>query len=283
MLRNVFLGFAMLASMVLADVPAYAAVPSLHQVYQAADTGRLDEAQTMMHDVLSAHPNSSKAHYVEAEILAKQGQFPKAEAELATAERLEPGLPFAKPQAVQNLRGLLGSSHTARPSEVQRTQSVQKPVNASSLPWGILLIGGLGLIAFILFAARLMSQRNAVPVSDGGNSPGYGFGNNASSYGSTTQPYGAGGIAPVGSGPGIGSRVMGGLATGAAVGVGMVAGEALMHRFMDGNQDTRRPLQQELGSLAQDTNFDDMGGNDFGVSDTSSWDDSSSSDSGDWN
>ena len=143
MLRNVFLGFAMLASIVLADVPAYAAVPSLHQVYQAADTGRLDEAQTMMHDVLSAHPNSSKAHYVEAEILAKQGQFPKAEAELAMAERLEPGLLFAKPQAVQDLRGLLGSSHTARPSEVQRTQSVQQPVNASSLSWGVLLIGGL--------------------------------------------------------------------------------------------------------------------------------------------
>ena len=90
-------------------------------------------------------------------------------------------------------------------------------------------------------------------------------------------------MAPVGSGPGMGSRVMGGLATGAAVGVGMVAGEALMHRFMNGNQDAHQPLQQDFGSLTQDTNFDDMGGNDFGVSDTTSWDDNSSSDSGDWN
>jgi len=254
-----------------------------HQVYQAADAGKFDEAQTMMHEVLSAHPTSGKAHFVEAEILAKQGQLPKAEAELTTAERLEPGLPFAKPQAVQDLRGLLGSSHKARTNEAQRTQSVQQPLNGSSLPWGMLLIGGVGLIAFILFAARWMSQRNAVPVSGGSISPGSGFGNNASPYGLSTQPYETNGMAPAGPGPSMGSRVMGGLATGAAVGVGMVAGEALMHRFMNGNQDARQPLRQDFDSLTQDGNFDDMGGNDFGVSDATSWDDNSSSDSGDWN
>jgi hypothetical protein len=84
----------------------------------------------------------------------------------------------------------------------------------------------------------------------------------------------------------MGSQVMSGLATGAAVGVGMVAGEALIHRFMDGNQNAHQPLQRDFGPSIQDTSFDDMGGTDFGVSDTSSWDDSSSSsgsDSGsDW-
>ena len=70
--------------------------PTLHQVYQAAQSGNFSEAQRMMDQVLHDHPNSAKAHYVEAELLAKQGRFAAAESELATAERLEPGLPFAK-------------------------------------------------------------------------------------------------------------------------------------------------------------------------------------------
>ena len=79
----------------------------------------------------------------------------------------------------------------------------------------------------------------------------------------------------------MGSRIMGGLATGAAVGTGMVAGEALMHHFMDGRvHPLNSPLGNDLGPSLQDSGFDDMGGTDFGVADSSSWDDSSSSD---WN
>ena len=50
-------------------LPAAATEPSLHEVYQAADAGRMDDAQRMVHEVLQAHPNSGKAHYVEAELL----------------------------------------------------------------------------------------------------------------------------------------------------------------------------------------------------------------------
>ena len=124
MLRNTVIGLLMLASGALVSSSALADEPSLHQVYQAAEAGKLTEAQTMMHEVLQAHPKSGKAHFVEAELLAKQGQFQQAETELATAERLAPGLPFAKPQSVQHLRALLGSSHHARPAEVDRKSVV---------------------------------------------------------------------------------------------------------------------------------------------------------------
>lgn len=283
MLRKLVVGLLMMASTVFISGTAFADEPSLHQVYQAAEAGKLDEAQTMMHQVLSAHLNSGKAHYVEAELLVKQGQLKKAEAELATAERLAPGLPFANAQAVQHLRELLGSSRNSRLMTTQPVQSIQPPVTAPSIPWGLLLTG-IGLIAFIVFAVRFMAQRNAMPVTAGGAPTAYGPGN-GSPYGTPVQPYGAGGVGPMGSptGSGMGSRIMGGLATGAAMGAGLVAGEALVHHFMDGKQDTFRPAQDNFGLSNPDTALDDMGGNDFGVADTSSWDDAGSVGDSDWN
>mgnify|MGYP003868170939 CR=1 FL=1 len=54
----------------------------------------------MIQQVLIGHPNSAKAHYVQAEIAARQGQLPRAREALATAEKLAPGLPFAKAESV---------------------------------------------------------------------------------------------------------------------------------------------------------------------------------------
>src|SRR5262252_7779712 len=89
----------LLAAVALVAGSAFAQEPTLHEVYQAAQSGNMSEAQRMMKEVLRAHPDSAKAHYVEAELLAKQGQLAAAATELNTAERLEPGLSFAKPEA----------------------------------------------------------------------------------------------------------------------------------------------------------------------------------------
>ncbi|RTL29386.1 MAG: tetratricopeptide repeat protein [Rhodocyclaceae bacterium] len=287
----------MLAATTFMSGSVLAAEPSLHQVYQAAEAGKLDDAQSMMREVLQAHPNSGKAHYVEAELLAKQGQLHKAESELQTAEKLAPGLPFAKPQAVQELKNILGGSHktTGGGASAAPFQPAAPAVAHSSVPWGLLLTG-VGLIAFIVFVARFMARRNAEPAMGGA---AYGSGG-LQPYGAGGAPYGGGsgggyaggyGGAPAPSQPGLGSRVMGGLATGAAVGAGMVAGEALMHHFLDKDgkpvpRDTpASPDNSNLGNLDLGTpeiDRNDMGGTDFGVSDNSSWDDSSGGDS-DWN
>ncbi len=87
------------AAPVLADVD-----PSMQDVYSAAQSGHLAQAQQMMTQVLRDHPRSAKAHYVAAEIYAKEGNFSLARGEFNIAEQLEPGLPFAKPEAVQALR-----------------------------------------------------------------------------------------------------------------------------------------------------------------------------------
>ncbi len=109
--RFVWAGRAGLLWMALAiGTPALAAEPTLNQVYEAVHAGRLNQAHGMMTEVLRDHPDSAKAHYVEAEILAKEGRYGEAQGELNRAEQLAPGLPFAAPASVQELRGLIASA-----------------------------------------------------------------------------------------------------------------------------------------------------------------------------
>lgn len=284
-----------LLAMLGASLPALATEPTLHQVYQAAEAGRMAEAQQMMKEVLQQHPNSAKAHFVEAELLASEGRLAQAAGELATAEKLAPGLPFAKPESVSALRQRLEHRSTST-SPAAAQLSAASAGNDSGLPWGM-IFGGLGLVAFILWASRLMSQRNA-PA--GSPQPAYGGGYAspaapaAPAYNGNGAPgYGYPGMAPAPTqSSGLGSQMLGGLATGAAVGAGVVAGEALMHHFLDGNsgtahaaQPTVTPFQNFDPSPNMPNLLDDMGGNDFGIADSASWDDggSAASDDSDWN
>src|ERR1039458_10291815 len=123
MLKNVSYGFVLLAAMSLSNGVALADdSPTLDQVYQEAHAGRLEDAQRMMDKVLKEHPSSAKAHFVEAELLAKQGRMGNAEEELRNAERLKPDLSFAKPQAVQDLKNLIAASHRVSASPASSYQ-----------------------------------------------------------------------------------------------------------------------------------------------------------------
>jgi len=107
-------------SFALAGAPALAdADPTVDQIYQAARAGHLDQAQQMMDQVLRDHPTSSKAHYVQAELYAREGNPGLARSELQRAEQLDPGLTKENPQSVQELKaelGLVRRSGGERPS-----------------------------------------------------------------------------------------------------------------------------------------------------------------------
>lgn len=250
---------------------------TMHQVYLAAEAGKFNEAQSMMDKVLHDHPNSAKAHYVEAELKAKQGEFSAAQDELNTAERIQPGLSFAKPQALQKLKAQLSSSHSAvqSRSESVSNQSYQAASNGGT-PWGLIFLM-IGLIAFIYFAAKWMARRNPPLVQS--NNYNYPNGANVNPQVYTgNAPYM--GAPPSAASGGLGSGIMSGLATGVAVGAGMVAGEALMHHFADGEHSSNafiNDAQANNGSFNQN----DMGGADFGIADNSSWDDNAGG-SDDW-
>ncbi len=80
----------------------------MHQIYEAATTGHLDQAQAMITQVLANHPKSAKAHWVQAEVYAKANKTNLARSEVLEAERLNPGLTEISAKAVRQLKTELG-------------------------------------------------------------------------------------------------------------------------------------------------------------------------------
>ena len=256
--------------------------PTMNQIYATAQSGNLSQAQVMVQQVLVAHPNSAKAHFVAAELYARQGNLQRAREALGSAEKLAPGLPFAKPDAVQALRNQLSASTLA---PVAHTQIVnQAPVNQPSNSWllPLLLAGGVITIAYFVFRRR-NPEVYGQPAPYNGLSGPQNFGGGG---GAVMQPtYGP---SPYGQpmygqpqGSGLGGRIMGGVATGLAVGAGVMAAEAIGRNLMGEHG-------HDVRTDSYNNNFDpvqtnqDMGGQNFGISDTS-WDDGGSGGGGgDW-
>jgi hypothetical protein len=247
--------------------------PSVHQIYQAAESGHIDQAQQMMNQVLRDHPNSAKAHYVQSELYAREGKFELARSELKRAEEIAPGLPNENPQSVQALKSEL-SGGGARVSG-ERPFGVAPAAPQTHFPWGTVLILVLVVGVFwMLFRRRNTYVQYPNPGAPGAAPGGYGPG-----YGGPGPGYG--GAPPMGGG--IGSSVAGGLAGGLAAGAGIVAGEELAHHFLDGGHSQGGGIVPPAN--AGEWNNDnapnsDMGGTDFGVNDPGSWDDSSGGDFG---
>ena len=240
----------MFGGMALADTD-----PTVHQIYEAASSGHLDQAQQMMDQVLRDHPDSAKAHYVQSELYAREGKLGPARAELERAEQLQPGLPKENPRSVAELKSELGL--TGRGDQSFGATRV----SASHFPWATVVILALVVgVIWMLFRRRTSAQ---YPPSVPAVTPG--------TYGPGSYPPGGPG-GPVGGG--IGSTVAGGLAGGLAAGAGIVAGEALAHRVLDGGH-SGTPPPPATGDSEPNAANSDMGGGDFGVNDPGSWDDSS--------
>ncbi len=273
MFKQSLIAPAFVALALVAVAPAYAAGAdaTIHEVYKAAEAGRFDDAQKMMDKVLQDHPDSAKAHFVEAELLSKEARYSDAQTELNTALRLDPSQSFAKPGRVQDLQSIINGSHQAR--VVQRTAPaapvyVSRPQPQSSGSGGWLVIAIIFIAVFALIAmVRSAMRRNVIVTNGYGPGGGYAPGGYGPGYG---PGYGGGG------GMGMGSGILGGLATGAAVGAGVVVGEELMEHMT--GRDRERTEYVRDDSVREDSSWNDnrsnndMGGNDFGVSDSSSWD-----------
>ena len=274
--------------------------PTLNQVYATAQAGKLDEAQGMIEKVLVAHPKSGKAYFVRAELFARQGKLDLARESLATAEKFSPGLPFAKSETIQALRAQI-SSKTGPKAVSSPAVNDAAPVTSaspasSSFSWGLplLLAGGAIVGGYFIFRPKAPAPMAAQPgyanqremngpqdfgMKGGGAQTGY------PQQATSPQP----GYSPQ-SGSGLGGRIMGGVATGLAVGAGVMAAEAIARNVM-GNHNPASPAAGPHTSNLDNNDFQpinknpDMGGTNFGVEDTGSWDDAGSGDAGggsDW-
>jgi len=254
--------------------PVLAAAPTVDQVYEAANSGHLDQAQRMMDEVLRDNPNSARAHYVEAEVSARARNFDRARSELARAQQLNPSGSFAKPESLAALQRELARGNGSRSYSYPPPGTYVRPAeHRSSFPWGIVLLVGAGVVIVWALASRRRNyggypQAGGIPPTGGG----YGYGG--------PPGYGPAGYGPPMGGGGLGSGIVGGLASGLAVGAGVAAGEELVRHWFDGDGN-RHEGPPPADYVPPDDNAN-MGGNDFGVSGGgSSWDDSGSSFGGD--
>ena len=198
-----------------------------------------------MDRVLKDHPGSAKAHYVEAQLYAREDHDAQGRRELARAEQLAPGLPFADVYSVAELNRQLSLGAAS----AEGRSAVAAPVNEAGphIPWSMIAV--FGVVAFGLF---LMFRRGSAPAPVS-QSPWAGSG------------YGA----PVAAPGGLGSGLLGSLAGGAAMGAGFAAGEEVIEHMFGGGE--RREEARPSDSF--DGGNRDMGGNDFGITDDGSWDD----------
>ncbi len=276
------------------DAPA-SKEPTIQQIYEAANGGRMADADTMIAKVLKDHPQSAKAHFVQAELLAAQGKLEGARSALAQAKALAPDLSFAKPEAIERLTSKLAKPAAApsrtEPSRVSTPApaTVQGETRSGSTPWLPIALVGLLAVGYLAFRRRV-----APPVAQAAS---YGAAYGPAS-GATGAPGSFGGYAPAAPaaaapGMGLGSA----LATGAAVGVGAIVAQEAVRHWMNDRADTT-PRSNDTTHVADSGNTEMGRGlwpsssadqaperivdNDFGITDTRSWDDASSSnDSGD--
>ncbi|MGJ7611351.1 MULTISPECIES: hypothetical protein [unclassified Variovorax] len=278
-----------------ADAPA-SNEPTIQQVYEAANGGRMADADTMIAKVLKDHPNSAKAHFVQAELLAAQGKLEGARTALAKAKALSPDLAFAKPEAVSRLTDKLdkpaATPPRAEPARVSTPASVpqQTEGKTGSTPWLPIALVALLAVGYLAFRRRVAPPAAQAPSY----SPPYGTAPSAAAAPNGYASYGSGGnwtpAAPPAAAPGMG--LGGALATGAAVGIGaVVAQEAVRHWMHDRSDTTDRNDTSRVANNSSDSGNTEMGrslwpssspqeperiaDNDFGITDTSSWDDAS--------
>ncbi|MGV0963110.1 MAG: tetratricopeptide repeat protein [Polynucleobacter sp.] len=244
---NLFLGVC--AAAVLLTSNAVFAEATLPEVYQAVQSGQMAKADAMMKEVLQNHPNSAKAHYVASELYLKEGKLEAARNHFIKAQNLAPGLPFAQPESVQKLQMQLASTQVAPAAS-------QTSIFSNPLFWG--------LIAILVIGVMIVMRRRKAEAVQVYNAPSAGYPGTPGGPGYPGAPAG-----------GMGSGLMGSLATGAALGAGMYAGQALASNLMGGhdnghsNAGSNPNLNQVGGPASLDPNF--------GVRDASSWDDGGAS------
>jgi tetratricopeptide (TPR) repeat protein len=260
---NLFVG--VFAAAVLLTSNAVFAEATLPEVYKAVQSGQMAKADAMMKEVLQNHPNSAKAHYVAAELYAKEGKVEAARNHFIKAQNLAPGLPFAQAESVQKLQVQLANTQVAPAAS-------QASIFSNPLFWGLIAILVVGVVI-------VMKRRKAEAVQVY-NAPSAGYpGTPGGPAGYPGGPGGPGGPGYPGApaAGGMGSGLMGSLATGAALGAGMYAGQALAGSLMGGrdgghsnaDHNANSSMNQVGGPASLDPNF--------GVRDASSWDDGGAS------
>jgi Tetratricopeptide repeat len=157
---------AAFASLMLVCALAFA-VPSAQQIESAMAQGNWQQADTGLTEVLQAHPNNARAHYLYAEVLVREGRAADALAQVQQAKALDPQIRFTDPTRFAQTEAMIRraaeqagatAGRTSNPFAQQNTFSSQQqaaqisPVPQRHGPSMSLWIG----IAIVLVAVALV-------------------------------------------------------------------------------------------------------------------------------
>lgn len=171
--------------MALVTVASWA-LPTVEQVQAEVAKGNYAAAEVMMRDVIAERPNSARAQYVLAQVLAHNGRLDDARSAAQRARQLDPAIGFTARAQFEEFERLLahggrpavtgpsGAIATDPPANVAERAPPAAARGGSGVPgwaWGV----GGAVIAVLLF--RLFTRRRraaAVPMGgwQGGQATG---------------------------------------------------------------------------------------------------------------
>src|SRR6266702_5740390 len=84
------------ASLLFVSAAAFA-VPTVQQIESAMAQGNWQQADAGLSEVLQAHPNNARAHYLYSQVLDREGRSADALAQVQQARTLDPAIKFTDP------------------------------------------------------------------------------------------------------------------------------------------------------------------------------------------
>lgn len=219
--------------MVLMSSLAFA-LPTEQQVQDAVRGGQYTQAESMMAEVVGAKPNSAKAHYVYAELLAHNGNIGRASEEAAKARQLDPNIGFTDAAKFRTFEDELQRAQNAPQSRARAVPTNTGGEMRTSAPSGGGMPSWIWLVALVVIGVMLwrgFMRSRAATGGLGNGGPGYGPSGTPMNPGAAPYgPYGPGGMPVQQPGRGV-------LGTVGAVGAGVAGGmllDEMLHRHNDG-------------------------------------------------
>jgi Tetratricopeptide repeat len=132
---------AIVASLMLVSATAFAAVPSASQIEQSMTQGNWSQADAQLNEVLQAHPNNAKAHYLYAQVLDREGRSSDALAQVQQARTLDPAIKFTDPARFNAMEARIrsdanrvnSSTNTSNSSNSTSASVTRNPFNQGAM------------------------------------------------------------------------------------------------------------------------------------------------------
>lgn len=134
---------ALFATLTLVSGLAFA-VPSVQQIESAMSQGDWQRADSGLTQVLQAHPDNARAHYLYAQVLNREGRYADALTQVEQAKSLDPQIRFTQPQRFAQVEakirsdatraGAATTSRTNNPFAQQTQSAAPAALAAASVP-----------------------------------------------------------------------------------------------------------------------------------------------------